>query len=281
MRSLLEPFGESAPKASVEKSAPKKTGVHPNTSFDYTASTANTPVGSEDEADLSDLKKAQNLSINMSTIDNSVPNRVIRTIVRGDFSVVQEEAEQGRLRQRKYLVATDLSDESVYALEWTIGTILRDGDTLYAVYAVDEETGTGKTVGGVEADNCVPVQIGEGAQVMEDTAAIIGSQTISSTPVTTGNANTSAPALSSPHTSSSRLGVADGDSKSGSVDSRAMSKPEMERFHATEDISQTVVRLLRKTRLQVRFAVEVIHCKSPKHMITEAVSFISLNRCSI
>ena len=133
----------------------RKTGVHPNTSFDYTASAANTPVGSEDEADLCDLKKAQNLSINMSTIDNSVPNRVIRTIVRGDFALVQEEADQGRLRQRKYLVATDLSEESVYALEWTIGTILRDGDTLYAVYAVDEETGTGnKAIAGSEADNC-------------------------------------------------------------------------------------------------------------------------------
>jgi hypothetical protein len=28
---------------------------------------------------------------------------------------------------------------------------------------------------------------------------------------------------------------------------------------------------LRKTKLQVRIGVEVIHCKSPKHMITEAV----------
>lgn len=255
----------------------RKTGVHPNTSFDYTASGVNTPVGSEDEADLCDLKKAQNLSINMSTIDNSVPNRVIRTIVRGDFARVQEEADQGHLRQRKYLVATDLSDESVYALEWTIGTILRDGDTLYAVYAVDEETGTGKAMAGGESDNYLPVQIGEGAKVMQDTAAIIGSQTITSTPVPAGSTSASAAVLPSPRTSSSRLGVNDTDSKSGSVDSRAMTKPELERFHAAEGISQTCVRLLRKTRLQVRVAVEVIHCKSPKHMITEAVGFSSLS----
>ncbi|KAK2758267.1 hypothetical protein FQN54_004112 [Arachnomyces sp. PD_36] len=271
VKSLLDPAPPSS-RAAVEKSMAKKSGVHPTTSFDYTASAANTPAGSEDEADLCDLKKAQNLSINMSTIDNSIPNRVIRTIVRGDFALVQEEADQGHLRQRKYLVATDLSEESVYALEWTIGTILRDGDTLYAVYAVDEETGTGnKAISGSEVDTCVPVQIGEGAKLMEDTAAIIGSQTITSTPVPAGNPGASAPTFPSPHTSSSRLGVADTDSKSGSVDSRVMSKPEMERFNAAERISQTCVRLLRKTRLQVRVAVEVIHCKSPKHMITEAI----------
>jgi hypothetical protein len=36
------------------------------------------------------------------------------------------------------------------------------------------------------------------------------------------------------------------------------------------------VKLLRKTVLQVRIAVEVIHCKNPKSMITEAVSLPSL-----
>ncbi len=38
-------------------------------------------------------------------------------------------------------MSTDLSDEAAYALEWTIGTVLRDGDTLLAVYAVDEGIG--------------------------------------------------------------------------------------------------------------------------------------------
>jgi len=51
-----------------------------------------------------------------------------------------------------------------------------------------------------------------------------------------------------------------------------MSKAEQDRFRAAEDISQRCVKLLRKTRLQVRVVVEVFHCKSPRHMITEVVS---------
>lgn len=38
--------------------------------------------------------------------------------------------ESGR-RPKRYVLASDLSDESRYALEWGIGTVLRDGDELY------------------------------------------------------------------------------------------------------------------------------------------------------
>jgi len=61
------------------------------------------------------------------------------------------------------------------------------------------------------------------------------------------------------------------DSRSVSVHSRGISTVDSERVFAVERISQTCVRLLRKTRLQVRVAVEVIHCKSPKQLITEAI----------
>ncbi|PGH08523.1 hypothetical protein AJ80_07843 [Polytolypa hystricis UAMH7299] len=253
VRSLLEPVPVAG------KQAPKKTGVHPHTSFDYAGSMANTPVGSEDEAEYSDIKKAQNLSIYMSQPDHSIPNRVIRTIVRGEFTSMQEEANQGRRRLRKYLVATDLSEEAVYALEWTIGTILRDGDTLYAVYAVDEETGTGAETSAV--------QIGEGAKAILDAADIVVSQT-ESTEGNPAKASLVGPIAPVRASSTQRTGS---DSKSGSIDSRNMSKAEMERIHAVEMISQTCIKLLRKTRLQVRVAVEVIHCKSPKHLITEAI----------
>ncbi|KLJ10849.1 hypothetical protein EMPG_13797 [Blastomyces silverae] len=270
VKSLLDPLPVTA-KAAAEKHLIKKTGVvHPTTSFDYAGSGANTPAGSDDEAQYSDFKKAQNLSIYMSPIDQSVPNRVIRTIVRGEFTRVQEEAEQnGRMRLRTYLVATDLSDESVYALEWTIGTILRDGDTLYAVYAIDEETGSGSGAGKGEPDSSSSVQIGDGFKAMLDAAAVVGSQTKK-----TAENLTKASPLPSANTSSTQIsggGSGGTDSKPGSVDSRAVSKDEAERFRAIEGISQTVVRLLRKTRLQVRVAVEVIHCNSPKHLITEAI----------
>lgn len=151
-----------------------------------------------------------------------------------------------------YLVATDLSSEAEYALEWTIGTVLRDGDTLLAVYAVDEEGGTS---GGSEG-----VEIGHGVDVVKDTASIVRSLTaenVSQDPI--------------PRDSNTPR-VAYGERE-------GMNKSERERFRAAEDISQRCVRLLRKTRLQVRVVVEVFHCKSPRHMITEVVS-IPLTPCN-
>ncbi|EAW14170.1 universal stress protein family domain protein [Aspergillus clavatus NRRL 1] len=233
------------------KHGPPTLDVQPRASLEA-GSALTTPFGSDDEAELSDIKRAQKLSIQMSSIDNSVHNRSIRTIIRGDYPHLQE----GRRRQRRYLVATDLSEESVYALEWTIGTILRDGDTMFAVCAVNEEMGM---------PAAPSVQIGEGAQAMQDAAAVVGSQTeetVHKSQNETAGSNISRAFLS-------RLGGT--DSRPGSVDARGVSRAEVERNRAVEVISQTCVRLLRKTLLQVRVAVEVIHCKSPKHMITEAI----------
>ncbi|KAF7125656.1 hypothetical protein CNMCM5793_001895 [Aspergillus hiratsukae] len=238
------------------KQGPHMLDVHPRTSFDP-GSGLSTPFGSDDEAELSDIKRAQKLPMQMSAIDTSVPNRSIRTIIRGDFARLQEESEGGRRRQRKYLVATDLSEESVYALEWTIGTILRDGDTMFAVCAFNEEMGL---------PLASAVQIGEGAQAMQDSAAIVGSQTEETVYKSQNDSITS----NLPRALLGRLGQGT-DSKPSSVDARGVPKGEGERNRAVEIISQTCVRLLRKTLLQVRIAVEVIHCKSPKHMITEAI----------
>lgn len=228
-----------------------KATVHPQTSYEIhipsTQSAANTPYGSEDEAEIDDIKRAQKLSISMSAIDNLVPNRSIRTIVRGDFADLQEEAEHGRLRQRKYLVATDLSEESVYALEWTIGTVLRDGDTMFAIYAIHEDA------------SITSVQVGEGAKAMQDATAVVGSQTKEATQNTGG-----------PRALLSRLGPA---TTARGSDACTSTRAEAERIKAVEAVSNMCVKLLRKTLLQVRIAVEVIHCKSPKLMITEAVSF--------
>lgn len=243
---------------------PRKSSVHPHTSFDHNGSGLNTPVGSDEEADLSDIKQAQNLSIHMSSVDTTIPDRAIRTIIRGDFPRLQQEAEEGIRRQRKYLVATDLSEESVYALEWTIGTILRDGDTLFAVYAVADENASG-------IDLNTGVQIGDGASVIKHTADIVGKQTEK----TAQKYQTSSSATTSllPNALAAYFGGTDSkaNSRNNSVDARALSRSEQERIRAIEDISDTCVRLLRKTMLQVRVAVEVIHCKSPKHLLTEAV----------
>lgn len=43
-------------------------------------------------------------------------------------------------RKRKYVVASDLSEESRYAVEWGIGTVLRDGDEMLLVTVVENES---------------------------------------------------------------------------------------------------------------------------------------------
>ncbi|KAI9878437.1 MAG: hypothetical protein M1830_000872 [Pleopsidium flavum] len=258
VKSLLDPT-VTVTGPGGERLAAKKQGVHPSTSYDHTASGMSSPVTSDTEAELTDIRRAQRMSVNMSPIDNSIDHRLIRTIIRGEFSKMQQEAEEGSRRLRTYLVATDLSDEAAYALEWTIGIVLRDGDTLIAVYAIDEETGSGK---GGDNEGIVGVGIGEGAQAMQDTAAAIGS-------LTAATQNASSKTTSSPLAAGSLLPGT--DSQGGSVDSRNMPKAEADRYHAIEDISQRCIRLVRKTKLQVRIAVEVIHCKSAKRLITEAI----------
>ncbi|CAI7599939.1 unnamed protein product [Penicillium palitans] len=243
------------PPSGRQERKPRKSAlkavVHPQTSFDIPTprvqSVAGTPYGSEDEAEIGDIHRAQKLSISMSAIDNGVHNRSIRTIVRGNFSSPQDQGDGSRRRRRKYLIATDLSEESVYALEWTIGTVLRDGDTIFAIYAMHEDSTTASAV-----------QVGEGAKVMKDATAVVGTQTKEA------NQNYAS------RTILGRLGPGT-SSRTHSADSRASSIAEAERVRAVETVSQTCVKLLRKTVLQVRIAVEVIHCKNPKSMITEAI----------
>jgi hypothetical protein len=55
-------------------------------------------------------------------------DRCTITIKHGDPLRVLDES--GR-RPRRYVIASDMSEESRYAVEWGIGTVLRDGDEMY------------------------------------------------------------------------------------------------------------------------------------------------------
>ncbi|TFL02393.1 hypothetical protein BDV98DRAFT_565745 [Pterulicium gracile] len=46
----------------------------------------------------------------------------------------------GDRRPKRYVIASDLSEESRYAVEWGIGTVLRDGDELLIVNVVENES---------------------------------------------------------------------------------------------------------------------------------------------
>lgn len=233
--------------------------VRPNTNFDQSVSKTPSPSVSPlttDSEEMEDIRHAQKLNVICSSIDSTIPHRVIQTIFRGRFLDMLKESEEGTRRVRDYLIATDLSEEAFYALEWTIGTVLRDGDTLYAIYAVDDETGTAKI------GDAVP--IGEGGKAMQDTTAVMEKMT----------AATKKGALMSLPSSISKAAFRTSSRSSSAArsDSDAHAKAAQDRLHALEKLSETCLGFLRGTGLQVRIVIEVIHCKSSRHMITEAVS---------
>lgn len=212
-----------------------------------------TPVDSETEADITDIKRAQKLSVHMTTITSTpATKRSVRTIYRGDFAKMQQEAHDNQRRVRKYLVATDLSDEAAHALEWTIGTVLRDGDTLLAIYCVDEELGIASADGSAEDQ-------------LKDQATAVAAAAKASAP-----ALNAAPA-SSPLANALRLD----DNASASPMGRDRGRAEQERYRAVQDITDRVSKLLRKTKLQVKVVIEVLQCKSPKHLITEVIDYLN------
>jgi nucleotide-binding universal stress UspA family protein len=239
---------------------PERKRVLPTTAFDIAPSGTSSPLASDDESH-SELRAAQKLKMTMSPIHSTpTAHRVIRQIIRGDYEHFQREAEEGRKRQRMYLVSTDMSPEAEYALEWTIGTVLRDGDTLFAVYASDlsEVGGGAASEGGVE--------IGHGAESVQDTAA-----TLRRLPTTNVAPLSPGPSPLARAAGTNAANEAQARSRSRGVYSAA----ETERRRAAEDITQRCMYLLRKTQLQVRVVVEVFHCKSPRHMITEVIDFLS------
>jgi len=236
----------------------KRFVVKPMTSYDRTTSRGSRRAispNSSDSEELREIRRAQNLAINSSAVDSSVPHRAIQTIIRGNFGQLQQEAAQkieGACTMRTYLVASDLSPQAAFALEWTIGTVLRDGDTLIVVYAVNEDSGTGVP------EDCLPV--GEGGKAMQENAAVVEKLTAAST---------------KPTFISGLSNFLPGSRKSSaatSTDSRALSKAQQERLHALQRLSETCIQYLRKTTLQVRLAIEVISCRDPKKLLTEAVS---------
>ncbi|KAI9469330.1 hypothetical protein BDB00DRAFT_263284 [Zychaea mexicana] len=58
-----------------------------------------------------------------------------RIIVTSRYGVVNDSPRKRRL----YLAACDFSEESLYALEWAMGTMMRDGDSLYVLTVVNRE----------------------------------------------------------------------------------------------------------------------------------------------
>ena len=62
-------------------------------------------------------------------------DRCTITITQGD-----PEGKLGTRKRRQYVVASDLSQESRYAVEWGIGTVVRDGDEMLIVTVVENDS---------------------------------------------------------------------------------------------------------------------------------------------
>ncbi|KAK4126887.1 adenine nucleotide alpha hydrolases-like protein [Parathielavia appendiculata] len=289
-KSLLDEPEITVTNPSGERVKHSKSVIHPTTSFDDPPGTGtHTPIDSDTEADLTDIKRAQKLSFAMTQImDTPEAHRTIQIITRGEYAKLVQDAEEEHRSPRKYLVATDLSEESTHALEWAIGTVLRDGDTLLAIYCVDEETGIGA------GDNA---QVPDEPRAMKEQAAAINTVTASTklpiTPSgtalplhnpqlqsnttiasTTGGGRSPLLTPSQP-SDSAGSGATSSVSPAPSMFTRERSKAEDDRYTAVQAISDRVTKLLRKTRLQVRVIVEVLHCKNPKHLITEVIDLVN------
>ncbi|TNY19746.1 hypothetical protein DMC30DRAFT_417621, partial [Rhodotorula diobovata] len=66
-------------------------------------------------------------------------NRCTVTITHGEPDRVLDES-GGRKQRRRYLVASDLSEESMYAIQWAIGTVIREGDECIIVSVMETDT---------------------------------------------------------------------------------------------------------------------------------------------
>ncbi|PHH86340.1 hypothetical protein CDD83_10386 [Cordyceps sp. RAO-2017] len=264
-RSLIPEPEIKITNSAGDTTKPSKWDIHPNTSYDQgPASATPSVIDSDDEADMDDIKRAQKLSFSMTNVLTSAEShRAIRIIYRGEYDKIVQQAEEEHYRLRKYLVATDLSDESTHALEWAIGTVLRDGDTLIAIYCVDEETG---------------IVAGEGQSVPDDPKAM-REQAAAINTVTNAK---SVPAPINPVTELKKASAlqlwTDSSGTPGTSPApspRDRNRADEERHRAIQQMTDRVLRLLRKTRLQVRVIVEVLHCKNPRHLITEVIDLVN------
>jgi nucleotide-binding universal stress UspA family protein len=241
-----------------DKRAPK-VEIHPSTAYESgPVSGEVSGIDSDDAEDVNDIHRAQKLSFSMTPIlTRDDTHRAIRIIYRGEYQKIVKAAEEEHRPLRKYVAATDLSEESTHALEWAIGTVLRDGDTLVCIYCVDEETGIGATPG---------AQVPDDVDAIRGAAAAVSDTTLADSKDPFPLIQRATPLLLS---APERNQVA-----STRPISRERTRAEEDRIHAVRAITDKVVKLLRKTRLQVRVTVEVIHCKNPKHLITEVIDII-------
>lgn len=149
MASLLPTLSGPGPRplSSLHPKKPRRMGrdptkakrVFPSSNFDASRP-GSTDGGSGTDAPSSnkedEIRKAARLAIHEGLIAHT-PDRSVTTLIRGEYLKMEKNGEFKR--QRKYLVSSDLSPQATYAMEWAIGTVLRDGDTLWVTQALAKD----------------------------------------------------------------------------------------------------------------------------------------------
>lgn len=101
--------------------------VDPNFMIPYTSAV-------EDKLD-SEFASRLNETIKEGDIDSNISqSRVIQTITRGNFFLLINP----EVKPKMFLLCMDFSPESIFALEWSLGTVLMDGSVLFIVCVIEE-----------------------------------------------------------------------------------------------------------------------------------------------
>lgn len=252
------PMDPDAPTVTVTPPSKNKTtsktfNIKPKVSEEKESSNdrERSPLAQDVEA-LEEIYTAQRLGIATSTIATPESHRIIRTLVRGNYGKLQDEDTGFEVRPRTYLQAANLKPESAYATGFTIGTVLRDGDTFILIFAIDKDAETGRPGDGIAE--------GDGARLMRETTAEMDEMTKAATrkPSLLAGMKKLLP-------SSRRSSVA--------ADVRVPAK-QQDRMHALEKLSELCIGFLRKTKLQVRVVIEVVHCMNSRYLLTEAIDVL-------
>lgn len=257
VKSLLEP-SISITSPSGEKFSDSKGSVKTSSRRGSVASVQT----DDDDDDAAAIRKAKSLGLNESQLDTAVPGRHVQMVLRGNWVQFNQEVEAGERTSRLYLLCSDLSVEASYAMEWVVGTMMRDGDTLLAIYAMEDENAVKDAEKASQAEK--EALTAEGNKAGQDASNVMASLTRQTTQ---GGGTSSGLRKEAKYTP-----AAEAESLTGSVDARKLSKKEMDRLKAVEALKNDFLKLVRKTTLQVRCMIEVIHCKSSKHLILGAVS---------
>lgn len=88
----------------------------------------------EDKLD-SEFASQLNETIKEGKVDSNISqSRVIQTITRGNFFKLVDP----QIKPKMFLLCMDFSPESIFALEWALGTVLVDGSVLFIVCVIEE-----------------------------------------------------------------------------------------------------------------------------------------------